>query len=140
MLSNYISKLTNVHSPLIAHNHSPAFLHCSPAYQIDQNSKNDVNFDQDLEVMEKLIEKYVTTGSLSKVFADAIPIDIHPLLGDWIALDGVETIRRRGKKELYILEESDDVDGKHGARLLLLLAYMMMSNVLDDESNMITQM
>lgn len=87
--------------------------------------------------MDKLIETFVSTGSPSKVFANAL--DIHPFLGDWISLDDVEIIRKRGKKEVDNPEESDAGAGKHGARLLLLLAYMMASNVLDDDS-IITQM
>ena len=118
---------------IIAQNFSLAFLLCHPAYQIPQNNKNQVNFDQDLEVMEKLIEKYISNGSLSNVFGETFPIHNHPLLGGWMELDGAESVKKRGKKDLD--DESDVADGKYGARLLLLLAYMMASNVLDDESN-----
>jgi hypothetical protein len=85
--------------------------------------------------MEKLIEKYVTNGSLGNIFSEAFPVDNHPLLGGWQELEDVEITKKRGKKELVEHEESDDADGKYGARLLLLLAYMMVSNVMDDESN-----
>jgi hypothetical protein len=87
-------------------------------------------------VMEKLIEKYVTNGSLGNIFSEAFPIENHPLLGGWLDLEDVESSKKRGKKYLDDHEEESDVaDGKYGARLLLLLAYMMVSNVLDDESN-----
>ena len=83
--------------------------------------------------METLIKKYISNGSLSNVFGETFPIDTHPLLGGWVELDGAESVKKRGKKDLD--DESDVADGKYGARLLLLLAYMMASNVLDDESN-----
>ena len=85
--------------------------------------------------MEKLMEKHVSNGSICKVFAEAFPIEKHPLLGGWVELEGVESSKKRGKKELDNLDESYGANGKYGARLLLLLAYMMMSNVLDDTSN-----
>ena len=84
--------------------------------------------------MEKLIEKYVSNGSICKIFAEAFPIERHPLLGGWVELEGVESSKKRGKKELGNLDESDGADGKNGVRLLLLLTYMMVSNVLDDTS------
>jgi hypothetical protein len=133
MLSIYLSKLTNVEwyqncSQLLTWNSS---LH--PGYQIPQNNENQVNFDQDLEVMETLIEKYISNGSLSNVFGKTFPVDNHQFLGGWMEFDGAESVKKRGKKDLD--DDSDDADGKYGARLLMLLAYIMASNVLDDESN-----
>jgi hypothetical protein len=79
--------------------------------------------------METLIEKYISNGSLSNVFGKTFPT----LLGGWMEFDGAESVKKRGKKDLD--DESDVADGKYGARLLMLLAYIMASNVLDDESN-----
>ena len=110
-----------------------AYLQCSPGYQVFQNNKTEVDFHQDLEVMENLIEKYVPNGSLCKMFAEAFPIDNHPLLGGWPELEAFESSKKRGKKELD--NESNVADGKNGVRMLLLLAYMMISNVKDDTSN-----
>jgi hypothetical protein len=86
-----------------------------------------------LQVMENLIEKYYPNGSLCKVFAEAFPIDYHPFLGGWPELDALESGKKRGKKEID--NESNVADGKNGVRMLLLLAYMMISNVKDDMSN-----
>ncbi|KAG9290170.1 hypothetical protein G9A89_021692, partial [Geosiphon pyriformis] len=119
MLSIYISRLGNV--PW-SHNCAQSLTCISALFT-------------NLEVMEKLIKKYVSSGSICKVFAEAFPIDNHPLLGGWVELEGVESSKKRGQKELDNLDESDGADGKYGAWLLLLLAYMMVSNVLDDESN-----
>ena len=135
MLSIYISKFGNIHCLYNCKKVSLAFLDCASAYQIDQNNRTDVDFNQDLEVMEKLIEKYVSNGSICKVFAEAFPIDNHPLLGGWEELENDDNSKKRGRKDDDNLDDKDGADGKHGARLLLLLAYMMVSNVLDDMSN-----
>lgn len=110
-------------------------LHSLPAYQLEQNKKEEVNFNQDLEVIEKLIEKYVEDGSISKVFAKSFPIRKHPFLGGWDDLDGVDIGKKRAKSEVENCDESDGGQKKYGARLLLLLAYIMLSTVLDDNSN-----
>jgi hypothetical protein len=135
MLMIYISKFGNVHWSKIAYNHSLLFLHCLSVYQLEQNNKTNVNFDQDLEVMEQLIEKYGSNGSIYNVFAKTFPIKNHPLLGGWKKFEGSESSKKSSKKDLDSLDESAVADGKEGARLLLLLAYMMVSNVFDDESN-----
>ena len=85
------------------------------------------------------MDKYVSNGSMCNVFAKTFAIKKHPLLGDWKELEGVENNKKRPRKEVNNVDESDDADTKYGARLLLLLTYMMVSNVLDDNSN-ITQM
>ncbi len=93
-----------------------------------------VNFDQDLQVMEKLIEKYITDGSVTNVFAKMLPIKKNPLLGGWEELAKSESAAKKGKKSTENFEDSDGDERKKGARLLLLLAYIMVSNVLDDNS------
>ncbi len=86
------------------------------------NEGDTVDFLQDLSVMDQLINIYTTEdqGSMDDVFADvAIKNEMFP--NGWKEFDG--TIEKKA-----VLQ-------KHGARLLLLLAYVMISNVLDDHSN-----
>ena len=87
--------------------------------------------------MEKLIEKHESDGSLSTIFADAFPINKHPFFpGGWAKqLQAVDSTKKKTKKSLENSEKSEVTDGKLGARLLLLLAYVMVSTVLDDKSN-----
>jgi len=84
--------------------------------------------------MEKLIEKYVTAGSYSDVFAKVFPVKNHPILGGWEGLKELKIEKEEGKKGSEKIEDSDSAE-KTGARLLLLLAYIMVSNVLDDNSH-----
>jgi hypothetical protein len=84
--------------------------------------------------MEKLIEKYVSDGSYSKVFANIFPVKNHPILGGWEGLKKLKIAKEEEKKGSEKIEDSDSAE-KNGARLLLLLAYMMVSTVLDDDSH-----
>jgi hypothetical protein len=73
--------------------------------------------------METLIELYVTEGegSIDDVFSD-IPLKNKKFPDGWKDVDNFMM------DEQIVLKE-------HGARLLLLLAYVMITNVLDDKSN-----
>jgi len=110
-------------------------LNSLPEYQVEQNKKDEVNFNQDLEVIEKLIEKYVSDGSISKVFEKTFPIRKHPFLGGWVEFSGLDIVKKKGKNDVENFDKSDAGEKKIGARLLMLLAYIMMSTVGDDNSN-----
>ena len=85
--------------------------------------------------MEKLIEKHVSgDGSISNVFSKIFPVKNHPVLGGWEGLKKLKSAKSEGKKGSEEIKDSDSEE-KNGARLLLLLAYIMVSNVLDDDSN-----
>ena len=84
--------------------------------------------------MEKLIEKHLPNGSVCDVFANIFPVKKHPYLGGWEEFESLEKGKKRGKKDMDESEQSDGEEKKLGGRLLLLLAYMMVSNVLDDDS------
>lgn len=92
-----------------------------------------MNVKQDFDVMEALVEKYIkeynrvydqNDGTLSDIFMDHLPINNIYFVNGWQDIDDVEN-------------DPDDKDGDknmQGARLLLLLAYMMVSNVNKDGS------
>ena len=69
------------------------------------------------------------------MFEESFPIQKHPFLGGWADIDGVDIGKKRAKSEVENCDESDGGQKKYGARLLLLLAYIMLSTVLDDNSN-----
>lgn len=86
------------------------------------------NFAQDYEVIEALVNEYFPHGCASTIFADHLPIIDNKFYKDgWVTMDSIE-IKSRKVDDLH--EPTD----KEAGRLLLLLAYMMASNVKDDNS------
>jgi hypothetical protein len=86
-----------------------------------------VNFEQDLAAMESLIKMYTSqqTGSVEDVFAAQLSLESRWFPKGWEDLDMDNDDSKANVPQLQ----------HHGARLLLLLAYIMTSNVSDDKSN-----
>jgi hypothetical protein len=104
----------------------------SSAYQVKKNNTGIANFDEDLEVMEKIIDDHITesTGSIMDVFSGHLVIKNKLFPMGWKDMNS-EKVELKGDK----LKAKDVKLEKHGARLLLLFAYIMTTNVLDDRSN-----
>jgi hypothetical protein len=104
----------------------------SSEYQVKKNNTGTANFEEDLEVMEKIIDKQTTdsTGSIMDVFSGQLVIKNKLFPKGWKDMN-TEMVELKGDK----LKAEDAKLEKHGARLLLLFAYIMTTNVLDDRSN-----
>lgn len=98
-----------------------------------QNRKPDVDFNQDLVVMEKLIESNPAQPTISDMFG-FFPDSIREFLKEGVDLDCYDDLTVKGNKFAY-----KKTNGDMSKQLVLLLVYMMVSNVLDD-SGMETQM
>lgn len=84
--------------------------------------------------MNKLIADNPANSSITELFSKLIPSENRLFLNDSVVLDYVDDLKMKGNKFAYKKD-----NGKIGAQLLLLLAYMTVSTVLDDTS-METQM
>lgn len=85
---------------------------------------------QDFEVIEALIEKFGKNGSMVQIFSKYINIENKHFGKGWEDLDAITC---NNKNDVDNDEEEDD-DAKEGSRLFLFLAYLMVSNVLQDHS------
>ena len=94
------------------------------AYQLEANEKPTVDFSKDLLMMDLLISEYTTNddGSMDNTFGRLLSVQNEYIDKGWETLDNVKDVANPSVKN-------------HGAHLLLLLAYIMLSNVLDDKSN-----
>ena len=91
--------------------------------------RTDIDFD-DLEVMEELLAKNSSKASITEIFGFMIPSRNEDFLDEWAELDEVEDFKAKGMKASGAFH-----DEKIGSKLLLLLGYIMLTNVLDDKSN-----
>lgn len=100
-------------------------------YQRRQNRKDTIDFNLDLEVMEKLIANNPLETSIEEMFGKMIPSKKGKFLHRWNDLNKADDLTIKRNKSFRYKKE----DGKIAAQLLLLLTYMFVSNVNDDTSN-----
>ena len=98
-------------------------------YQIRQNKKTNIDFIQDLEVMEALIAENPSKASITEIFGFLIPSTNEEFLDEWADLDEVEDFKAKGKKASGTIQ-----DEKMGLKVLLLLGYIMVTHVRDYKS------
>jgi hypothetical protein len=70
-------------------------------------------------------------GSMHNTFGDMLTFQTEYLEEGWITLDSDTKVKHPAKPPTF----SETKIKNHGAQLLLLLTYLMMTNVLDDASN-----
>ena len=97
------------------------------AYQLEANEKSTVDFSKDLKMMDLLISEYTTNddGSMDNTFGRLLSVQNEYIDKGWETLDKYQSVKDVANSSVK----------NHGAHLLLLLAYIMLSNVLDDKSN-----
>ena len=96
-------------------------------YQLEANEKSTVDFTKDLKMMDLLISEYTTNddGSMDNTFGRLLPVQKEYMDREWKTLDDYQNVKDVANSSVK----------NHGAHLLLLLAYIMLTTVLDDESN-----
>ena len=130
MLATYMCKFGIMAVVVAKRVYSLQLLLCL-GYQLRENKKDVIDFNQDLEVMEKLIANNPLESSIKDIFGHIIPAWNEGYLEEnWADLNKADDLTiKRSKNFCY-----KDDNGKIGAQLLLLLAYMMVSSVWTDKS------
>jgi len=99
----------------------------SSAYQLEENERPVIDFRKDFEMMNLLISEYTMddNGSMDNIFGRLLPFENEYIAKGWETLDEHQKDKNHAACSVK----------NHGAHLLLLLSYIMLSTVLDDKSN-----
>ena len=103
---------------------------------MDVNERSTVDFNQDFAMMNLLISEFTTNddGSMYNTFGLLLDLQKEYIPNGWKSLDEDQKVKIPAIAPNRAVTRDTDVKN-HGAHLLLLLAYIMLSNVLDDKSN-----
>lgn len=95
-----------------------------------QCQQKSIDFNQDLEVMDKLIASNPLNTSIQEMFGDMISKDNKKFLRTWADLNKADDLTIKRNKSFCYKKDN----GKIAAQVLLLLTYMMVSSVMDERS------